>query len=191
MRHLNRPTTHHSALSNCPIATQGWRPRTDRNRHPCRKCQKGRGGGNSLFLRPPRAPSSQGRDFFLRPQFDHPQSDIAARHITGCICCNANAQNLVLLTRFLGCGRRPRWVATLRPRPQALFRLRLHRAAPPRACPRRIQEPCSSWRLSAPCKGVLLQWAAIPPGKGSLQPVAIGAAVEVTTPLKPLMERIV
>ena len=42
---------------------------------------------------------------------------------------NANAQNLVLLTRFLGCGRRPRWVATLRPRPQALLRLRLRRAA--------------------------------------------------------------
>jgi hypothetical protein len=42
---------------------------------------------------------------------------------------NANAQNLVLLTRFLGCGRRPRWVATLRPRPQALIWLRLRRAA--------------------------------------------------------------
>jgi hypothetical protein len=47
---------------------------------------------------------------------------------------NAKAQNPVLLTRFLGCGRRPRWVATLRPRPQALFRLRLRRAGASRGC---------------------------------------------------------
>ena len=39
-------------------------------------------------------------------------------------------------------------------------------------------------------KGVGFQWVQIPPGNWSLQPVAIGAAVEVTKPSKPSMERI-
>ena len=39
-------------------------------------------------------------------------------------------------------------------------------------------------------KGVDLQWVQLPPGKGSLQPVAIGAATSVTMLPKPLMERI-
>jgi hypothetical protein len=38
---------------------------------------------------------------------------------------------------------------------------------------------------SAPWKGAILQWVRIPPGKLSLQPVVIGAAVEVTKRLKP------
>src|SRR5712692_9730401 len=44
--------------------------------------------------------------------------------------------------------------------------------------------------LCAPCQGVDLQWVQFPPGKGSLQPVAIGAAVEVTILPKPSMERV-
>ena len=39
-------------------------------------------------------------------------------------------------------------------------------------------------------KGVGFQWVRIPPGNWSLQPVAIGAAVEVTKPSEPSMERI-
>ena len=39
-------------------------------------------------------------------------------------------------------------------------------------------------------KGVGFQWVRVPPGNWSLQPVAIGAAVEVTKPSKPSMERI-
>jgi hypothetical protein len=42
----------------------------------------------------------------------------------------------------------------------------------------------------APCKGGDFQWVQFPPGDGSLQPVAIGAAEEVTSPSKPLMKRI-
>jgi hypothetical protein len=42
----------------------------------------------------------------------------------------------------------------------------------------------------APCQGVDLQWVQLPPGKGSLQPVAIGAATSATMLSKPLMERI-
>ncbi len=38
---------------------------------------------------------------------------------------------------------------------------------------------------SAPWKGAIFQWVRIPPGKLSLQPVVIGAAVEVTKRLKP------
>ena len=34
-------------------------------------------------------------------------------------------------------------------------------------------------------KGVSFQWVQFPPGKVSLQPVAIGAAVEVTKPPEP------
>lgn len=45
--------------------------------------------------------------------------------------------------------------------------------------------------LCAPCKGADLQWVQFPPGKRSLQPVAIGAAVEVTILPKPSMERTV
>ena len=41
--------------------------------------------------------------------------------------------------------------------------------------------------VSAPCKGGDSQWVRIPPGNWSLQPVAIGAAVEVTKPSKPLV----
>src|SRR5260370_16100336 len=44
--------------------------------------------------------------------------------------------------------------------------------------------------LSAPCQGADLQWVQFPPGKRSLQPVAIGAAVEVTILPKPSMERV-
>jgi hypothetical protein len=44
-------------------------------------------------------------------------------------------------------------------------------------------------RKCAPCKGGDLQWVEVPPGDGSLQPEAIGAAEEVTSPPKPLMER--
>src|SRR5260370_31865578 len=33
---------------------------------------------------------------------------------------------------------------------------------------------------SAPCKGTVFSWVRIPPGKLSLQPVVIGAAVEAT-----------
>ena len=43
--------------------------------------------------------------------------------------------------------------------------------------------------LRAPCKGVDLQWEAVPPGNWSLPPVAIGAAMEVTISSKPLMEK--
>ena len=39
-------------------------------------------------------------------------------------------------------------------------------------------------------KGVDLQWVQFPPGKRSLQPVAIGAAVEVTILPKPSMQRV-
>src|SRR5262249_11790056 len=39
-------------------------------------------------------------------------------------------------------------------------------------------------------KGVVFQWVQFPPGKGSLQPVAIGAAVEVTILPKPSMQRV-
>ena len=39
-------------------------------------------------------------------------------------------------------------------------------------------------------KGVGFQRVQIPPGNWSLQPVAIGAAVEVTKPSEPSMERI-
>ena len=42
----------------------------------------------------------------------------------------------------------------------------------------------------APCQGADLQWVQFPPGKRSLQPVAIGAAVEVTKLPKPSMERV-
>ena len=42
----------------------------------------------------------------------------------------------------------------------------------------------------APCKGGDFQWVQFPPGDESLQPVAVGAAEEVTNPSKPLMERI-
>ena len=47
-----------------------------------------------------------------------------------------------------------------------------------------------AWRRlrGAPCKGVGLQWVQHPPGNWSLQPVAIGAAVEETKPSKPLMQ---
>lgn len=38
-------------------------------------------------------------------------------------------------------------------------------------------------------KGVNFQWVKIPPGKGSLQPVAIGASVEVMKPMKPSVEK--
>jgi len=37
----------------------------------------------------------------------------------------------------------------------------------------------------APCEGASLQRVRVPPGKGSLQPEAIGAAVEVTKLLEP------
>jgi hypothetical protein len=39
-------------------------------------------------------------------------------------------------------------------------------------------------------KGAGFQWVRIPPGSWSLQPVAIGAAVEVTKPSEPSMERV-
>ncbi|HEX5731204.1 MAG TPA: hypothetical protein VF131_00100, partial [Blastocatellia bacterium] len=39
-------------------------------------------------------------------------------------------------------------------------------------------------------KGVGFQWVRVPPGNWSLQPEAIGAAVEVTKPSEPSMERI-
>ncbi len=42
----------------------------------------------------------------------------------------------------------------------------------------------------APCKGGDFQWVQFPPGDESLQPVAVGAAEEVTNSSKPLMERI-
>src|SRR6266851_303692 len=48
-------------------------------------------------------------------------------------------------------------------------------------------DPCAT---CAPCKGADLQWVQFPPGKRSLQPVAIGAAVEVTKLPKPSMERV-
>ncbi len=41
--------------------------------------------------------------------------------------------------------------------------------------------------FSAPCKAGDSQWVRIPPGNWSLQPVAIGAVVEVTKPSKPLV----
>jgi len=44
--------------------------------------------------------------------------------------------------------------------------------------------------ICAPWQGADLQWVQLPPGKGSLQPVAIGAAVEVTKLPKPSMERV-
>jgi hypothetical protein len=45
--------------------------------------------------------------------------------------------------------------------------------------PRHISTPRAPW------KGAIFQWVRIPPGKLSLQPVVIGAAVEVTKRLKP------
>ncbi len=45
--------------------------------------------------------------------------------------------------------------------------------------------------VRAPCQGVVLQWVQFPPGKGSLQPVAIEAAGSVTTASKPSMDWIV
>jgi hypothetical protein len=45
-------------------------------------------------------------------------------------------------------------------------------------------------RVRAPCKGTVSQWEAVPPGKGSLQPVAIAAIVEVTKLSEPTMERV-
>ena len=44
--------------------------------------------------------------------------------------------------------------------------------------------------LACAVKGVDLQWVQFPPGNWSLQPVAIGAAVEVTKLPKPSMERV-
>ena len=41
----------------------------------------------------------------------------------------------------------------------------------------------------APCKGGDFQWVRIPPGDGSFQPEAVGAAEEVTNPSKPLMSK--
>jgi hypothetical protein len=46
------------------------------------------------------------------------------------------------------------------------------------------------YRKCAPWKGAITQWETDPPGKLSLQPVAIGAVVEVTKRLKPSMERV-
>ncbi len=45
-------------------------------------------------------------------------------------------------------------------------------------------------KYCVPCKGGDFQWVQVPPGDESLQPVAVGAAEEVTNPSKPLMERI-
>ncbi len=58
-----------------------------------------------------------------------------------------------------------------------------------RQCSLRLVEPVGS-KNCAPCKGGDFQWVQFPPGDGSLQPVAVGAAEEVTIPSKPLMERI-
>jgi hypothetical protein len=44
--------------------------------------------------------------------------------------------------------------------------------------------------FSAPCKGADSQWVQVPPGNWSLQPVAIGAVVEVTKRPKPLVQRV-
>ena len=41
-------------------------------------------------------------------------------------------------------------------------------------------------KYCAPCKGVDIQWVQVPPGDGSFQPEAVGAAEEVTNPSKPL-----
>jgi hypothetical protein len=45
-------------------------------------------------------------------------------------------------------------------------------------------------QVRAPCKGAVSQWEVVPSGKGSLQPVAIAAMVEVTKPSEPTMERV-
>jgi hypothetical protein len=50
-----------------------------------------------------------------------------------------------------------------------------------------VMDPCAT---CAPCKGADLQRVQFPPGKRSLQPIAIGAAVEVTILPKPSMERV-
>ncbi|MDJ0866486.1 MAG: hypothetical protein QNK03_10290, partial [Myxococcota bacterium] len=44
--------------------------------------------------------------------------------------------------------------------------------------------------FGAPCQGGASQWVRIPPGDWSLQPVALGAAVEVTKLSKPSIEEI-
>src|SRR5262249_43598953 len=44
--------------------------------------------------------------------------------------------------------------------------------------------------FSAPCKGAVLQRVRLPPGNWSFQPVAIGATEEVTSPSKPLVQRV-
>jgi hypothetical protein len=52
------------------------------------------------------------------------------------------------------------------------------------------ERPNYASKKSCAVKGVGFQRVQIPPGNWSLQPVAIGAAVEVTKPSKPSMERI-
>ena len=57
---------------------------------------------------------------------------------------------------------------------------------------RRAEHPDHVWTWDcAPCKGGRFQRVRFPPGNWSLQPVAIGAAVEVTKPPEPSMERVV
>jgi hypothetical protein len=45
-------------------------------------------------------------------------------------------------------------------------------------------------KVRAPCEGMVSQWESVPPGKGSLQPVAIAAMAEVTKLSEPTMQRV-
>ncbi len=108
------------------------------------------------------------------------------------------------------CRFRNRWPygQETRTKPKPLHNLRLSRCVHPVLAERRRQAwrdghrcraakvresgapgPVGS-RKCAPWKGVDFQWVQFPPGDESLQPVAIGAAEEVTSPSKPLMQRI-
>jgi len=49
------------------------------------------------------------------------------------------------------------------------------------------QRRCLARIIQCAVKGVHLQRVRFPPGKGSLQPVAIGATAEATKPSKPLV----
>lgn len=66
----------------------------------------------------------------------------------------------------------------------------LRRKPPANSYSLRLQPPRLSSTLRAPCQGGASQWVRIPPGSWSLQPVAIGAAVEATKPSEPLIQRV-
>jgi hypothetical protein len=60
----------------------------------------------------------------------------------------------------------------------------------PRTVKRLYADPDIDLVRCAPCKGVSFQWVQFPSGKGSLQPVAIGAVREATNSPKPSVQRV-